>query len=303
MPALPLRTRIAPTPSGWLHQGNGASFVLTWVLARAAGGKVLLRIDDLDRARFRMEYLDDIFYTLDWLGLDYDEGPKDAQDFLARFSQVHRLDLYHHALAELRAQGLCYACDCSRSRIRAASPNGIYPGFCRDKKLDFEAAEVAWRVRLPAQAVATFREWGRADFRTIELAGSVGDFAVRQKDGMPAYQVASLCDDLHWGINFVVRGADLLPSTAAQVWLAQQLSDKQSFAQACFLHHALLTDNAGEKLSKSAGAAALAVWRAAGQRPEKIYQQVAAWLALPDGAYDLQALLETTTRKYTALLL
>lgn len=303
MPAPPLRTRIAPTPSGWLHQGNGASFVLTWALARAAGGKVLLRIDDLDRARFRMEYLDDIFYTLDWLGLDYDEGPADAQDFLARFSQTHRLDLYHQALAELRAQDLCYACHCSRSRVRAASPDGIYPGFCREKKLDFEAVGVAWRARLPAHAVATFREWGKVDVRAVELGSSVGDFVVRQKDGMPAYQVASLCDDLHWGINFVVRGADLLPSTAAQVWLARQIPGKQSFAKACFLHHALLTDGAGEKLSKSSGAAALATWRAAGRGPEQIYRQAAAWLALPDGAHSLQTLLEAATQKYAELLL
>ncbi len=303
MPTLPLRTRIAPTPSGWLHQGNGASFVLTWVLARAAGGRVLLRIDDLDRTRFRMEYLDDIFYTLDWLGLDYDEGPVDAQDFLARFSQVHRLDLYNQALAELRLQELCYACHCSRSRIRAASPDGIYPGFCRKKDLDFEMAEVAWRVCLPAHAVAAFREWGRADLHTVEFGSSMGDFVVRQKDGMPAYQVASLCDDLHWSINFIVRGADLLPSTAAQVWLAQQIPGKQPFAKACFLHHALLTDSAGEKLSKSAGAASLVAWRADGRGPEQIYRQVAAWLTLPDEVYSLQTLLEATARKYAQLLL
>lgn len=274
-----LRTRIAPTPSGFLHPGNGASFVIAWVLARAAGGQVLLRIDDLDRARFRMEYLDDIFFTLDWLGLDYDEGPASPQDFLDRFSQRLRTDIYHEALRQLADQGVLYACDCSRKRIREQSPGGLYSGFCRERALPLDAPGAAWRVRLPDGCEARFSEWKRAELVSLNLSGCMGDFVLRQKDGSPAYQIASLCDDIHRRINFIVRGEDLLPSTGAQVLLAQWLGD-EGFQNAVFFHHPLLTDDSGEKLSKSAGSTALASWRQAGESPQAVWRQAAQWLGL-----------------------
>lgn len=261
--------------------GNGVSFVLTWALAQAAGGAILLRIDDLDRARFRMEYLDDIFFTLDWLGIEYAEGPASPQDFLDNFSQLHRIDLYREAVAQLAGQNLLYACDCSRKRIREYAQDHIYPGLCRDKNLPLETPDTAWRARLPAHCKVQFREWKQPAPRTLDLESCMGDFVVRQKDEMPAYQVASLCDDLHWNINFVVRGIDLLPSTGAQVWLAQHLPHAGPFREAEFLHHPLLSDAAGEKLSKSAGAASLFAWREAGRSPQALYRQAAQWLGLP----------------------
>ncbi|MBX2927345.1 MAG: hypothetical protein KF852_05870 [Saprospiraceae bacterium] len=285
-----LRTRIAPTPSGYLHPGNGISFILTWILARAAGGKVLLRIDDLDRARFRQEYLDDIFYTLDWLGLDYDEGPASPQDFLDRFSQLHRLDLYREGLEVLKKQGLLYACDCSRKRIREQSENGLYDRFCRNKNINLAAPEAAWRVRLPADCIVQFQERGRTEPLVTNLSETMGDFVVRQKDGMPAYQIASLCDDAAWGINYIVRGMDLLPSTAVQLWLSQYLPESANFAQVVFYHHPLLTGPAGDKLSKSAGAASLAAWRENGRSPRELYAQAGAWLGL-EGTDTLEALI------------
>jgi glutamyl/glutaminyl-tRNA synthetase len=275
-----LRTRIAPTPSGYLHPGNGVSFILTWALARAAGGTVLLRIDDLDRARFRLEYLDDIFYTLDWLGLDYDEGPASPQDFLDRFSQSHRLDTYHKALDYLKKQNLLYACDCSRKRIRTHSESGVYDGFCSNRNLDLATPDTAWRIRLPAGCTVQFQERGRVELFVVNRSGMMGDFVVRQKDGIPAYQIASLCDDAAWGINFIVRGMDLLPSTAAQLWLSQYLPEAAGFQHTAFYHHPLLTGPAGDKLSKSAGAASLAAWRDAGRSPRELYQQAGEWLGL-----------------------
>ena len=274
-----LRTRIAPTPSGWLHPGNGASFVLAWVIARAAEGQVLLRIDDLDRVRFRMEYLDDIFFTLDWLGIDYDEGPASSQDFLDRFSQSRRTDLYHEALRQLADLNLLYACDCSRKRIREQSQDGRYAGFCRNRQLSLDSPDSAWRIKLPDECAVSFKEWQREMYVSLNLSQLMGDFILKQKDGSPAYQIASLCDDLHWNINLIVRGEDLLPSTGAQIFLAQQLG-YDDFQKATFFHHPLLTDAAGEKLSKSAGSTALASWRAAGESPRAVWRQAAQWLGI-----------------------
>ncbi|HRD80191.1 MAG TPA: glutamate--tRNA ligase family protein [Saprospiraceae bacterium] len=274
-----LRTRIAPTPSGFLHPGNGASFVLAWVVARATKGRVLLRIDDLDRARFRMEYLEDIFFTLDWLGLDYDEGPGSPQDFLDRFSQSLRTDTYHEALRQLAEQGVLYACDCSRKHIREQSVGSLYSGFCRQRKLYLDTPHTAWRIRLPDDCEVAFSEWKQDVPVSLNLPACMGDFVLRQKDGSPAYQIASLCDDLLWHINFIVRGQDLLPSTGAQMFLAQQLG-YEDFQKATFFHHALLTDDSGEKLSKSAGSTALKSWREAGKNPDDVWRQAAQWLGL-----------------------
>lgn len=275
---MPLRTRLAPTPSGLLHPGNGLSFVLTWALTRAAGGEVLLRIDDLDKARRRREYLEDVFETLEWLGLDYDIGPGGPDDFLKNYSQHTRLDLYREALERLRESGCLYACTCSRRQIREASPSGIYPLTCRELRLPFEAERTAWRVSVPAGKAVTFREWQRGE-REINLAETMGDFVVRQKNKMPAYQIASLVDDLHYDINFIVRGEDLLDSTAAQIYLAELLGE-DAFLQTLFWHHGLLTDESGGKLSKTKGAGSLRAWREAGKSPLSLYRRAGSWLGL-----------------------
>lgn len=274
-----MRTRLAPTPSGLLHPGNGLSFIVTWCLARAAGGEVLLRIDDLDKARCRPEYVEDVFATLDWVGLDYDQGPTGVEDFFNNFSQHKRLDLYADALRRLRQEGHLYACSCSRRKILEDSPSGIYPGTCRHRGLSFERAPSAWRVRVPEPTTVTFQEW-KAGNRQFDLSGEMGDFVVRQKDGFPAYQIASLVDDVHFNIDFIVRGEDLLPSTGAQVFLADVLNE-QPFTLATFWHHALVTDQEGGKLSKSKGAGSLQEWRRAGHSPQVLFRQAAEWLGLP----------------------
>lgn len=240
------RTRYAPTPSGYLHLGNAWNMVLTWLLARSRGGSIHLRIDDLDAARLRGEYLEDVFASLEWLGLDWDTGPRDPKDFLAHHSQRLRLDRYRAALERLaRARAgygrmAVYACACSREQVRkaalAAGTPGIYPGTCREKGLDLSAPETSLRMRLaPDEAV------------------EMGDFILRQKNGDPAYQLASVVDDEDLGINLVVRGRDLLPSTEAQRVIARRLG-AAGFLAAEFLHHGLMVSGAGqEKLSKSGG--------------------------------------------------
>jgi glutamyl-tRNA synthetase len=112
-----LRTRIAPTPSGFLHAGNAVNFLITHELARAARGTLLLRIDDLDAERARPEYLDDIFRSLEWLGIDWDEGPTGPEDFLRNWSQRSRIERYSELLLGLRKGGHLYACECSRKAV------------------------------------------------------------------------------------------------------------------------------------------------------------------------------------------
>lgn len=281
-----LKTRIAPTPSGLLHEGNGASFILTYALARAYEGQILLRIDDLDAERMRLDYLDDIFRTLDWLGIEWDEGPSSVEDFQQNWSQLHRLDLYQNALEKLRhTEGCIYTCQCSRKQIKEASVNGLYPQTCRYKNLDFDEKEMAWRIHVPESATVSFKNYDLKEKSIVNIqstiSNTVGDFVVRQKNGLPAYQVASVVDDTHFGVNFIVRGSDLWTSTAAQIFVAEQL-ERTEFTESLFIHHSLLTNEQGEKLSKSKGASALAEWQRAGETPKKLIKQAAKWLNLPE---------------------
>jgi len=249
-----IRTRIAPTPSGYLHLGNAWSFVLTWLAARSQGGRISLRIDDLDAARFRDEYLEDIFVSLRWLGLDWDGGPRDAAEFKSAHSQRRRLERYQEALGRLRSARSVYACRCSREEVRraasaSASGNpGLYAGTCRNQDLDPESEGSALRYRAFPGTVRV-RDEGGGVFE-LHSNREIGDFIVRQRNGDPSYQLASVVDDEDLRINFVVRGMDLTPSTGAQLSLAKSLGLK-TVPQARFWHHVLMLDNAGEKLSKS----------------------------------------------------
>lgn len=265
-----IKTRYAPTPSGYLHLGNAWSFVLTWLLARGGKGGIHLRIDDLDTARLRPEYLEDIFASLDWLGLDWDTGPRDPEDFRARFSQRLRLDAYRAALDALAAGGgpegpAVYACACSREQVkraaRSAGAPGTYPGTCRSLALDLAAPGAAWRLRLDPEEEVPIRDIVTGTLWTFP-GREAGDFVIRQRNGDPAYQLASVVDDEALGVNLVVRGQDLLPSTAMQLALARRLGAR-GFAEADFLHHGLVVEGtipaqeggeaAPAKLSKSAG--------------------------------------------------
>ncbi|MFH7327076.1 glutamate--tRNA ligase family protein [Desulfurivibrio sp. C05AmB] len=290
-----LRSRLAPTPSGYLHLGNAINFVLTWLLVRRAGGVLKLRIDDADAGRCRPEFVTDIFHQLEWLGLDWDEGPSGPDDFAARFSQLQRLEQYRALLAVLAERGLVFACLCSRRRIReTAGPDGLYPGTCRRRRLRPASAHTL-RVRVPpswsANLVAGFPD---PDTITVHPGAELGDFIVWRRDNLPAYQLASLGDDLADRINLVVRGRDLLPSTAAQLFLAAQLGPAgQGFCRAEFLHHPLLTDARGGKLSKSDQALSLAAMRQSGIATGAIYRHAAAFIGLEsrniDSLAELQA--------------
>lgn len=264
LPVLPagLRTRIAPTPSGLLHPGNGASFVLAWKLARAAGGTVLLRIDDLDEERVRPAYVEDVFRTLDWLGITWDEGPQGPSDLDREWSQRYRMERYQALLGGLLPLGVVYACTCSRSLLATCT--------CRSKALALDGPEVTWRLSLQDAGPVRMTCWPPG-VRMLLPGELMADPVLRQRSGRPAYQVASLVDDLQYGIDFIVRGEDLLPSTACQLFLAELLGE-EAFSRIRFVHHRLLTDALGNKLSKSQGAGSLQAMREQGALPEAVHQ-------------------------------
>jgi glutamyl-tRNA synthetase len=254
------RVRFAPTPSGYLHVGNALNFTLNWLVARHGGGTILLRIDDLDAERKRPEYVADIFESLEWLSLDFDNGPVSSEDFEKNWSQHHRLPLYFNVLRKLRATGLLFAC--RKSRRELASFAGGYPPEFRRQNCSLDDADVAWRIQTPPNF-------------------PLPDFVVRRRDGIPAYQLSSLVDDLHFGITHVIRGADLEASTQAQLYLAECLGET-NFMKIKFLHHPLVADDRGEKLSKSEGASSLKAMRESGARPERVFRQVAKILDLQE---------------------
>ncbi|MEC9297193.1 MAG: glutamate--tRNA ligase family protein [SAR324 cluster bacterium] len=275
----PVISRIAPTPSGFLHLGNAFNFLLTALLVDLQNGHLHLRIDDLDRPRVVPVSVEDIFVQLEWLGIEYDSGPSGPDELFKQYSQHTRMELYADALQSLAKSGTLYACECSRSKIRQLSINGNYPETCRLKELDLQNDKLSWRVHIPEQTYVSFKTLTYKNEK-INVSQAMGDFVVKRRDGIPAYQLASVMDDLELGVNFVVRGEDLRASTAAQLFLAQCLND-QIFPATRFVHHQLITDNSGNKLSKSAGALSLKLLREKHQSPVWIYQETAKSLKLP----------------------
>lgn len=267
------RTRIAPTPSGYLHLGNLFSFALTAALAEKTGASVFLRIDDQDAQRVSTAYLDDIFETLGAMDIPWQEGPRDRKEFEARYSQRYRMALYEKALLELREKGLVYACSCSRSQIQAAGEAG-YPGTCRHKNLSLDADNVSWRLKTDRDQRVVLNSYGQGAIETT-LPVEMRDMVLRRRDGLPAYQLSSVVDDAHYGVDFIVRGMDLWPSSVFQVYLAGLLG-AESFQKVVFYHHVLLVDEQGGKLSKSAGAGSVQNLRTKGLTQREIFNEVAS---------------------------
>lgn len=235
------KTRIAPTPSGYLHRGNAASFLFTAALARRFGAGLLLRIDDGDAQRYRPQYARHIFDTLPLLGIEPTEGPRNVHELEAVWSQRHRRHLYQAALQQLIAGEKLFACTCSRT-ARVCT--------CATQNLDPYTPGAALRLHAFHQPLTVHH----ANGSTIEamLPGDMQQFVVWRRDGLPAYQLTSVVDDLHFGIDLIVRGKDLWPSTLAQLALAAAMGAER-FGAIRFVHHPLLLGYNGEKLSKSAG--------------------------------------------------
>ena len=233
-------TRIAPTPSGYLHEGNCVNFLRVRRLAQDVGARLALRIDDFDPVRYRREYVDDIFRTLDWLEITPDLGPSTTDEFQRDFRLGARQELYRSELDKAIASGLeCYACDCSRRSLAEG-----YPCTCRARGLVPSAGAHALRVALPPGLEMSV---GAA---TVRLRDQGPDVVVWRRDDLAAYHLASLVEDRELGTTHVVRGRDLLESTAVQLFLAPFVGASQ-FQAAVFVHHDLVTGPDGLKLSKS----------------------------------------------------
>ena len=263
--------RLAPSPTGLLHLGHARTFALAAARARAAGGRLLLRIDDLDTSRCRPEFATAALEDLAWLGLDWEEPP---------VVQSARLPAYRAALARLHAAGLVYPCDRSRKDLAgaltaphegAADDEPLYPAAWRPPvdapppSLDAAGLARNWRFRVPDGETVAFED-GRLGPQRAVCGRDFGDFLVWRKDGLPSYQLACAVDDAELGVTEVVRGEDLVRSTFRQLLLLAALLPPGINPPA--YHHApLLADPNGQRLAKRHDALALRTLRAQGADP------------------------------------
>jgi glutamyl-Q tRNA(Asp) synthetase len=244
------RGRFAPSPTGPLHFGSLVSALASWLDARAHGGTWLVRIEDIDGPRTVPGAAGDILATLERFGMKADAPP---------VWQSQRIGRYQEALEQLRATGVIYPCGCTRKEIadsllheHARNTTLAYRGTCRNG-LHGKPAR-AWRLRVPdgsAAEIAFEDRW--QGIQTQNLATEVGDFVLKRADGQWAYQLAVVVDDTDAGITHIVRGADLMDSTARQIYLQRCLGAPTPH----YLHVPVVTNKAGEKLSKQNGATAL----------------------------------------------
>jgi len=283
--ALPYRGRLAPSPTGLLHIGHARTF---WFAAQRSvdqNGLLILRNEDLDPQRSKLEFVRAIIEDLNWLGIRWTEGP-DCGGPYAPYSQSGRRDHYLEAWRRLRAAGFLYPCHCSRKDLAqvASAPNEadsddepLYPGTCRHRNDDAslnEPAGVNWRFRVPDGEMIEFADLNLGPQRYVS-GSDFGDFLVWRGDDVPAYQLAVVVDDVAMRITEVVRGADLLKSTARQILLMRALSASgEDFKNDIFryFHCQLLRDEAGVRLAKRHDALSIRQLRESGLPPEKVLE-------------------------------
>jgi len=276
---------LAPTPSGLLHLGNAANFVLCWLLARGRGGTVVLRIEDTDTARRRTEFVESLFRDLDWLGLDWDEGPSGPGDERGEWFQSSplRQERYREVFASWCREGLLFPCRCTRRELSLAAPQvarldevegigPLYPGTCRERTAGQVGPSDAWRLRLP-EVFSGFEDLWRGRQELSNL-GSLGCPVLRRGDGCFAYHLAVCVDDADQDITHAVRGRDLLPWAHLHGHLHALLGRKAPV----FGHHPLLGGSAGERLAKSAGSTSLRSLREAGVSREAVLGRLVPFL-------------------------
>jgi glutamyl-tRNA synthetase len=298
------RGRIAPSPTGLLHLGHARTFWIAWQRARRAGGQLILRNEDLDPQRSKPEFVQAFLEDLRWLGLDWDEGP-DIGGLHAPYNQSERNHLYRDALQRLIASGHAYPCYCSRKEVQlsaraphAEDEEAIYAGTCRPSGKSsgfgvsgFELSRAdtmkasgsqqpgtrnpkpetnrkpCWRFRVPDGESIRFVD-GHFGPQEYVAGRDFGDFVIWRPDDVPAYQLAVVVDDALMGITEVVRGADLLVSTARQISLFRALG----WEPPAFYHCPLMMDVHGVRLAKRNDALSLNALRVQGMSPETLHE-------------------------------
>lgn len=288
----PYRGRLAPSPTGHLHLGHARTFRAAYERARMAHGTLLMRVEDLDEARSRAEFVEGMLEDLRWLGIEWQEGP-DVGGAFGPYVQSERRKFYLEAWARLVASGHVYPCTCSRKDIMRATEaphegsqtqtfaaqnaqddEPVYPGTCRPRsgespRIVESPAGVNWRFRVPDGEEILFEDLKQG--RQAFVAGrDFGDFAIWRRDDVPAYQLAVVVDDELMRITEVVRGEDLLKSTARQILLQRALG----YAQPRYFHCDLVTDERGERLAKRHESLSLRALRASGLTPEEVRERL-----------------------------
>jgi glutamyl/glutaminyl-tRNA synthetase len=274
LPKKPLyRGRLAPSPTGYLHIGHARTFWKAQERARAAGGLLVLRNEDLDSARAKPEFVSAMIEDLRWFGFEWQEGPDVGGPFRP-YNQSERYPLYREALKKLERSGFIYPCICSRKDLQAAvrAPHTeddnepIYPGRCRElAPAEIVNRRFCWRFRVPEGESVTFTDGNLGPQRFV-AGKDFGDFVVWRTDDVPAYQLACVVDDAAMQITEVVRGADLLVSTARQLLLYRAMG----LPVPEFYHCALVTDKSGVRLAKRHDALSLRSLRESGKIPNTL---------------------------------
>lgn len=273
------RGRLAPSPTGYLHLGHARTFWVAHQRARACAGKLVFRNEDFDQQRCRPEFVQAMYDDLRWLGLDWDEGPdlKPAEGCaFGPYSQSQRRSFYLEAWRRLRDRGLIYPCICSRKDLERAlsAPHEdddeiAYPGTCRARQAESanwrSPGGVSWRFRVPDQRLITFLD-GCQDRQHFTAGVDFSDFLVWRRDDIPAYQLAVVVDDEAMQITEVVRGADLLRSTARQLLLIEALG----YATPRYFHCPLMRDEQNRRLAKRNDALSLRHLREQGTDPASL---------------------------------
>jgi glutamyl-tRNA synthetase len=274
------RGRIAPSPTGYLHLGHARTFLIAAERARQFNGNLILRNEDLDPERFRPEFVSAMYEDLRWLEISWSEGPDCGGPF-APYSQSQRREFYLAAWKKLRDKSAIYPCTCSRKDLAASAsaPNDlddepIYPGNCRARNdaLSFEKpAGVNWRFRVPDGEEITFEDQHFGQQRYV-AGRDFGDFVVWRRDDVPAYQLAVVVDDNAMRISEVVRGADLLKSTARQLLIYRALG----LQAPQFYHCDLIRDESGARLAKRHDALSIRKLRESGWTADQARERVMA---------------------------
>lgn len=291
-----IRGRYAPSPTGSLHLGNLRTALYAWLQVRLQDGVLVLRMEDLDLPRVQEGSAEEILSDLKWLGLDWEEGP-DVGGPAGPYEQSRRGEIYQAVLEELERKGLVFRCYCSRKDVREASsaphgPGGLaYPGTCR--WMTAEEEEAVRQKKGGRKPSYRFRVADREVEIVDEIAGpygevlsrDVGDFIIRRRDELFAYQLAVVVDDAMMGITDVVRGEDLLSSTPRQAALFEALET----APPRFWHVPLMRDQSGERLSKRDGSDSLRILRDQGWDAPKVIGHLAASLGWVEEGARLSA--------------